>query len=154
MALTGADRILNGVVRLMRSSTSLRTTLKGGIHEDVAGRRVKYPLATYGKVSAPYVHDWGSNGNAGVREIHALVDISFWSLSKVEAENLDQLTDNLFSSSTSTEDLDAVVVGQTVFYCRRVGDLPMGPARDNEGRRIVRDGGTYDIRTYQPIPLS
>ena len=146
--------IKNGVVRYLRTSAALRTGLKGGIHQRLSPRRVRYPFAHYGAVSAPYMNDWGSDGNAGVREIHALIDISIFSTSQVEAENLDQRIDGLFSSAFAKEALDALVVGQTVTYCARVGDLPTGPERDDEGRRIVQVGGTYEIWTVQPIPLT
>ena len=152
MALTHTGPIKNGVVRLIRSSSDLRAALKGGIHQSVAPSRVKYPFVVYSRVSAPYLHDWGGGDHSGTREIHALVDIGVFSLNPVEAENLDALIDRLFSSVTADVTLDELVAGQKVILCRRVADMPTGPDRDDEGRRIAHSGGTYEIWTTQPIP--
>jgi hypothetical protein len=113
---------------------------------------VKYPYLLYSLVSAPFVRDWGSGNDKGQREIRALYDISALATNQVEANNLARLIDELFSSSTSEEDLNAVVDGQTVTYCDRVSALPTGPDKDDEGRYYVQKGGTYEIWTVQPIP--
>lgn len=140
----------NGIVRLVRSSSDLRTALVGGIHERLAPRRTKYPFMEFSEVSAPFFYSSGGR----LLEIHAMFDITVFSLNKVEAQNLDLLLARLFGSANADVDLDALVVGQHVILCHRIGNTPTGPDRDDEGRRIVQFGGTYEIWSTQPIPVA
>ena len=151
MAPTTTAPIKNGIVRRLRSSTDLRTAIKGGIHERLAPKRVRYPFIVFSEAAAPMEYTWGSEADGGTREIHALYDISVFSLHKVEAQNLDSLIDGLFSGPSADLDLDEVVVGQHVILCRRTANMPTGPDRDDEGRRIVQFGGQYEIWTSQPM---
>lgn len=152
MALTTTRPIKNGIVRLVRSSPELKAALVGGIHQRVGPRRLRYPFLVYSEVSAPFVYDWGGDGDYGKATIHGLYDISVFALNPVEAENLDSLVNALFSDPFAAENLQAFIVGQTVLFCRRTVSMPTGPDRDDEGRRIVQIGGTYAIWTVQPVP--
>lgn len=152
MALSTTRPIKNGIVRLIRSQPDLKAALVGGIHQRLGPRRLKYPFCVYSEVSAPFIYDWGAEGDQGKVTIKALYDISFFALNSVEAENLDSLCNDLFSGPNAPEDLQAFVVGQTVIYCRRTVNMPTGPDRDDEGRRVVQFGGTYAIWTVHAVP--
>lgn len=151
--------IERAIIRKVRQTGELKSALDksnpergGGIHQDVASRRERYPYFTYSLVTAPIVYDHGAgNGtteNEGTLEIHALYDLTFWSDRKVEAEDLDRILGNILQRK---EDLE--VEGQTVILLQRVGPAAAnGADNDVEGRRYVRIGGTYEIWTVQPIP--
>jgi len=149
--LTGTGPIKRGVVRLIRSNGPFEPPLRGGIHERLASKREKYPFIVYSAVSAPFVRDNGTAVDGGTREIRMLMDISVLASNQVDADNIDSTLDRLFSDQE--EALGALVDGQTVILCHRVGDTPAGPDRDEEGRYYVQKGGTYEIWTVQPIPL-
>lgn len=155
MALTTTDRLKNGLVRRVRSVGELRTALVGGVHQNTASRRVRYPFLTYSEVSAPFIQDWGGSDNGGTREIRWLVDLTIWALNPVQAENLLLLLDGAFSGQRADKELQPFVVGQTVTLCRATGVRPpTGPERDDEGRRVFDRGITVEIWSTQPIPLS
>lgn len=83
----------------------------------------------------------------------ALYDIRVIALNPVEAENLDAIIQDAFSSITADADLNAVVEGLNVLRCHRVADLPDGgPDRDAEGKRIVELGGTYRVVGDSTMP--
>ena len=153
------DRIDRGIIRKVRQTEALKAKLSrsaggGGVHESFASRKVRYPFFTYTVVSAPILLDWGadsgSNETNGTREIRAIYDLTFWSRSKVEAQNLDSILDNVLREK---EDLE--VEGQTVIHLQRISPAAgNGPDIDDEGRRYTRAGGSYEIWTTQPIPKS
>lgn len=151
MADTTTMPIKRAIVRLTRSHGPLDSRLTGGIHQRVASRRARYPFMVYSEVSAPWFHDLGDGNGSIHREIHALFDISFFSLNQVEAENLDSLAAALFSSSTSDDALQAFLPEQRVLICRRTADMPTGPDRDATGRPVTQIGGTYEIWTDQAL---
>lgn len=150
MTLTGTGPIKRAIVRRTRSSGPLRTALVGGIHQRLAPSKIVYPFLVYAEAAAPFTKDWGTGSTLGTREIRALYDMTIYAKNAVEAENLDQLIDNLFDGAD--RELDPLVDGQRVTYCARVGTLPGGgPETDDEGKYYVQIGGTYEIWTEQPI---
>jgi hypothetical protein len=154
MTATGTGPIKRAIVRRLRSSGALRTVLVGGIHQHLARGKRSYPYVVYTEVTAPFIRDWGTGSDQGTREIHALYDIAVYASNPVEAENLDQLIDNLFDGAD--RELDPLVDGQRVTYCARVATIPAGgPQEDDEGRYYAQVGGTYEIWTEQQIsPVS
>jgi len=149
MALTNTGPIKRGIVRLLRTSVPITGPLRGGIHERLSSRQVRYPYLIYSQVAAPIITDSGGTNSDGTREIRALFDISVLATNQVDAENIDELIDQLFTDQQDA--LDGLVDGQTVYYCQRIADMPTGPDRDSEGRFYVQKGGTYEIWTTQPI---
>ncbi len=149
MALTNTGPIKRGIVRLLRSSAPIVSPLRGGIHERLSSRQVRYPYLIYSQVAAPVIWDSGPASGDGTRELRTLFDISVLATNQVDAENIDELIDQLFSGHAA--DLDGHVDGQTVYHCERIADMPTGPDRDDEGRFYVQKGGTYEIWTTQPI---
>jgi hypothetical protein len=149
MALTNTGPIKRGIVRLLRSSAPITDPLRGGIHERLSSRQVAYPYLIYSQVAAPIITDFGGASSSGTRELRTLFDISILATRQVDAENIDELIDVLFSGQQAA--LDAYVDGQTVYHCERIADMPTGPDRDDEGRFYVQKGGTYEIWTVQPI---
>lgn len=150
--LSGTEVIDRGIVRMLRSTADLVAPLRGGIHESLSSRQVKYPYLLYALVSAPFVQDWGSGSDKGQREIRALYDISALATNQPEANNLAALIDTLFGASPSKETLDQFLDGQTCTYCAVVATPPMGPDKDDEGRYYVQKGRTVEVWTVQPIP--
>ena len=156
-SLSFTGPIDRGIIRKVRQTDALKEALRksnhgGGIHHDVASRKVPYPFFTYSLVTAPILLDHGSdNGsvvNDGTQEIRALYDLIFWSRSKVQADNLDSILANVLRGK---EDLE--VEGQTVIHLQRVGPAAAnGADHDEEGRRYERSGGLYEIWTTQPVP--
>jgi hypothetical protein len=149
MALTGTAPIERGIVRRLRSSVDVTGPLRGGIHERLSSRQVKYPYLVYQRVSAPIITDNGGAGSGGTREIRALYDILVYASNQAVAKRLDELIDNLFTDHA--DELSSLVDGQTVYYCQRIADAGIGPDRDTEDRYYVQQGGTYAIWTVQPI---
>lgn len=149
MALTDSGPILRGIARHLRTSAEIATFLRGGIHEGLSSRQVPYPYILYSEVSAPIRTDNGRTGDKGTREIDGLYDIRALASNQREAGTLAQLIDQLFTDAEGA--LTTVVDGQTVWYCQRVGAAGLGPNRDDEGRYYVDRGGTFRIRTVQPI---
>jgi len=143
--------IKRGIVRMVRNDSTLKTAFVGGIHQRVGPRKIPYPFMVYSEVSAPLRYDWGTAADGGHVEIHALFDITVYSLKTVEAQNLDTLLAGLFGSLSAPEDLAAFIPGQTVMLCRRVSSTPTGPGRDDEGQYLAQIGGTYEIWTDQAL---
>jgi len=76
----------------------------------------------------------------------ALVDLVVYSMSSVEASNLDQsLADQLDGAPLSVE-------GQSTLICRRVSDIRQVPDADAEGNKVYGVGGSYEIWTDQ-VPV-
>lgn len=144
---TGTGPIKRGVVRRARSDVTLAAALTGGFHQRLAPRKIVYPFLVYDEVSAPFIQDWGNADGKG-REIHALYDITIYAKNAVEAENLGQLVDALFTDAES--ELDQLVDGQKVINCSVISTLPdNGPERDDTGAYYARVGHTVEIWTEQ-----
>lgn len=147
MAFTNSGPIKRGLVRRVRSLSSLTNALVGGIHQRVAPRKIAYPYLVYDEVSAPMFDDSGT-GPAGGREIRALYDLTIYATNAVEAENLGQLVYTLFDGAD--KELDLLVDGQRVTLCRIVGTLPdNGPERDDTGAYYAQIGHTIEVWTQQ-----
>lgn len=142
-----------GLIRLIRSSSDLRTALKGGIHNSLARRKVAYPFVVIQKVSDPITRDPGGEGNAGHIEIDSLWDVIACALSQVEADNLDLLLANWLSGPGAEDRLQPFIVGQNLRRIDRVGTPGTGPERDAVGRWVVRQGGTYRVVTDTALAI-
>ena len=150
MAATGTSLIKRAIVRRTRSDATLTAALVGGIHQRLAPRKIAYPFFVYDEVSAPFLRDWGDDGEVGGREIHALYDLTIYASNAVEAENLAQRVHDLFDGADI--ELDPLVDGQRVTYCQIIGTLPdNGPERDDTGAYFARIGHTLEVWTEQPI---
>jgi hypothetical protein len=137
MAYTTSSAIWRALVQKVRANTALKAALNGGIHEGFAPEKVEYPMAVYVPVAMPYESTWSS------RAIIALVDVTIFSRSQVEASNLDQSMLETLDGATLTPE------GQTFLICRRVNDLRIGPELDEEGLKVYGVGGSYEIWTSQ-----
>jgi hypothetical protein len=131
--------VKRAVVRALRASPSLVSAIRGGIHEGIAPRKVRYPFITYQLVAAPYQYDW-----TGVM-LRVLIDVSIFAENPVDANNIDALVSGALNDAVLNVD------GQTSLLCRRVADLPTGPDIDSEGKRIYQVGGSYSIWTDQSL---
>ena len=138
MATTTSGPIKRAIVRALRANAPLVAAIKGGIHESIAPRKVRYPFVTYNLVSAPYGYTWGS------MEVYARFDVFIYAENPVEANNLDALVCGALNEAELSVD------GQSTLLCRRVGDTPTGPDVDAEGKRIYQIGGEYSVWTTQP----
>lgn len=132
-----SQNIWRALVARIRSHASLRAALIGGIHEGLAAEKVGYPYMVWNAVVPGVKEDtWNT------RMYVALADVLIVSRSSVEASNLDQL---------ATEALDGApleVTGQRTLICHRVADIRLVDS-DEEGHRIYRVGGSYEIVTSQ-----
>lgn len=136
MAYTSSQGIMRALVVAFRANVSLRAALIGGLHEGFSAEKLIYPFGIYTPVTMPYVDDHTS------RTIIALVDVTIFSRSQVEASNLDQsMNETLDGASLS-------VSGQTALICHRVADLRSQDV-DEEGRKVYGVGGSYEIWTSQ-----
>ena len=137
MAFTSSAPIWRALVARIRSNATLKAAIVGGIHEVISPEPVPiFPMVIYVPVVAPYEDDWGG------RMIEAVVDVTAWSRSQVEANNLDQ---------SLLEQLDAAELtptGQTALICRRISDIRSVDV-DEEGMKVYGVGGTYEIWTSQ-----
>lgn len=137
MAYLTSQNIWRAVVVLFRSSSTLRTAFVGGIHEGSAPEKVPDPLCIWtAVVPGVYEDTWGSRG------IVALMDLVAVSRNSVEASNLDQSLADVFDEG------NLVVTGQRTLICHRVGDIRLDDV-DEEGRKVYRVGGSYEIQTQQ-----
>lgn len=132
-----SQNIWRAVVSTLRGNATLRAAVIGDFHEGVAAGKAPYPHVVWTPV-VPGVNDdsWGE------RTIIALADVVAVSRNQVEASNLDQLM---------TEVLDEAslhVIGHHTLICYRVADL-RDDDRDEEGRKVYRIGGSYEIQTSQ-----
>jgi hypothetical protein len=135
--MTSVAPVKRAVVQVLRASPSLVSAIRGGIHEGIAPRKVRYPFIVYQLVAAPYSYDW-----TGVI-IQTLIDVSVYAENPVDANNIDALIAGALNEAVLNVD------GQTNLLCRRVADLPTGPDIDSEGKRIYQIGGSYSIWTDQ-----
>lgn len=139
MTIASSAPVKRAVVQALRASPSLVSAIRGGIHEGIAPRKVRYPFIVYQLVAAPYSYTW-SNVVLGT-----LIDVSVFAENPVDANNIDAL----IAGALNEAGLD--VDGQNSLLCRRVADLPTGPDIDSEGKRIYQVGGSYSIWTEQPL---
>jgi len=139
MVLTTTAPIKRAIVQTLRASPALVAAIRGGIHEGIAPRKVRYPFIVYQLVSGPFDFDW-----TGVM-LKPLFDVSSYAENPVEANNLDALITEALNDAALNVD------GQRTLLCRRVADLPTGPDIDSEGKRIYQVGGTYSIWTDQSL---
>jgi hypothetical protein len=137
MTTTSVAPVKRAVVQALRASPSLVSAIRGGIHEGIAPRKVRYPFIVYQLVAAPYAYDW-----TGVM-IQALIDVSVYAENPVDANNIDALIAGALNEAGLNVD------GQNSLLCRRVADLPTGPDIDSEGKRIYQVGGSYSVWTDQ-----
>jgi hypothetical protein len=127
--------ITQAFVARLRASSSIRTALKGGIHEGYAPEKAKYPFLVWNLVAGPYDYGWGDV------TLLAQVDAFVFSRNKVEADNLDQAVTAWVSDKAFS------VTGQRTLICRRMATVPMPPDDDAEGMKVYQVGGTYLIET-------
>lgn len=139
MVTTTAAPIKRAVVQKLRASAPLVAAIRGGIHESIAPRKVRYPFIVYQLVSAPYAYQFDG------MQIHALVDVTTYAVNPVDANNIDALI------SGALDEAELTVDGQTLMLCRRTADLPTGPDTDASGRRVYQVGGSYSIWTDQNL---
>lgn len=138
MLINSSAAIKRALVAHLRADTSLNG-LK--FFEGFAPPKQDYPFVTYLRISAPYDYDWTSV------TLRTAWDISVWSRSPVEAEDLDALV------SRSINDTSLSVSEQSTLICRRYADLGDRDI-DEEGKPIFMAGGSYTIWTSQTIPVT
>ena len=132
-----SQNIWRSLVATLRADATLKAALTGGIHEALAPEAVAYPhLVWTPAVTGVNEDDWSG------RMILALADVVIVSRSSVEASNLDQSVIPLL------DEVGIAVTGHTTLICHRVGDIRF-PDFDEEGRKIYRVGGSYEIVTDQ-----
>jgi hypothetical protein len=137
MAYLSSQNIWRAFVAQLRSNATLRAALTGGIHEGIAADAAPYPLLVWMPVVPGVKEDtWNS------RIIVALGDAVVVSRSSVEANNLDQLV------LETLDEASLGVIGQSSLICHRVADIRLTDS-DEEGRRLYRAGGSYEIWTSQ-----
>lgn len=137
MTIATVAPVKRAVVQTLRASPALVSAIRGGIHEGIAPRKIKYPFIVYQLAAAPYDYDW-----TGV-VLKTLFDVSVYAENPVDANNIDALIAGALNEAELSVD------GQTTMLCRRVADLPTGPDVDSEGKRIYQIGGSYSIWTDQ-----
>ena len=137
MAYLTSQNIWRAVVAALRADSGLKAALTGGMHEGLAPEKVPYPHLVWTAV-VPGVKEDTFNSRMYV----ALADVSIISRNSVEASNLDQ------SVCDVLDEAQLSVSGQTSLICHRVADL-RDADDDEEGRKIYRIGGSYEIWTSQ-----
>lgn len=132
-----SQNIWRALVAQIRSNAVLKAALTGGIHEGIAPEKVPYPHLVWNAV-VPGVNEdtWTS------RMILALVDVVIVSRSSVEASNLDQSVDD------TLDEAPLAVAGHDTLIAHRTADIRL-PDFDEEGQKIYRVGGSYEIITSQ-----
>jgi hypothetical protein len=132
-----SQNIWRAIIAHLRSKPALKAAFVGDFHEGQAADKAPYPFCVWTPVvPGVYEDTWGE------RTIVALADVVAVSRSPVEASNLDQLVG---------EELDEAplnVIGQHTLICYRVGDIRMSEP-DEEGKKVYRVGGSYEIQTSQ-----
>ena len=137
MAYLTSQNIWRSVVATLRANASLKSALSGGMHEGIAPEKVPYPHLVWTAVVPGVKEDtWNSRMYIG------LADIVVVSRNSVEASDLDQ------SVNETLDQVSLSVTGQTSLICHRVADIRI-PEPDEEGRKIYRIGGSYEIWTSQ-----
>ena len=137
MAYLTSQNIWRALVAQIRSNASLKAALKGGIHEGLAPEKVPFPHLVWIPVVTGVNEDTFDS-----RMILALGDVLVVSRSSVEASNLDQ------SVNETLDEVKLDVAGQSSLICYRTADIRL-PDFDEEGRKIYRVGGSYEIVTSQ-----
>lgn len=135
-ALTTTAPIKQALVRWLRATPNWSTTVIGGLHQNPAPVKTKYPFASYSFV--PSTRDYQFDG----MQINVPVDVFAFAENSVDAENIDSLI------AARLQDAQITVTGQVLLYCRRIADVSL-PQDDNRGRRIYQIGGTYLLMTDQ-----
>lgn len=132
-----SQNIWRALVATLRSNATLRAALIGDIHEGVAADKAPYPHCVW-TPAVPGVNEdsWGE------RTIVAVGDVWAVSRSSVEAANLDQLMNE------TLDEASLHVIGHHSLICYRIADL-RDDDTDEEGRKIFRIGGSYEIQTSQ-----
>jgi len=137
MAYLTSQNIWRALVVQLRSNAALKAALTGGIHEGIAPEKVPYPHLVWTAVVPGVKEDtWNS------RMIIALADVVIVSRSSVEASNLDQ------SVLETLDEASLTVIGQSSLICHRLADI-RSDEPDEEGRKLYRIGGSYEIVTSQ-----
>ena len=132
-----SQNIWRAFVARIRSKANLRAALTGGIHEGLAAEKVDYPYLVWTAVVPGVKEDtWNT------RLLLALGDVLIVSRSSVEASNLDQLVAEVL------DEAPLEIIGQRTLICHRVADIRLVDS-DEEGHRIYRIGGSYEIMTSQ-----
>lgn len=139
MTIASVAPVKRAVVQALRASPSLTAAIRGGIHEGIAPRKVRYPFIVYQLVAAPYDYRWGAVMTK------SMFDVMVFAENPVDANTIDALISDVLNEAALTVD------GQDNLLCRRVADLPTGPDTDSEGKRIYQVGGTYSIWTDQSL---
>lgn len=137
MALQTISPIKQALIAKLRTNTSLKDGLTGGMHEGVALSGSAPPLLIYQVTYAPRVYDFSQHVTVVMG-----VDIWIYSNDQVEAQNLDTLVYQTLSDASLT------VSGQSILYCRRVLDLSSGDV-DQAGKKFYQVGGQYEIWSDQ-----
>jgi hypothetical protein len=125
------------MIAFLRSKPVIKSAFVGDFHEGQATDKAPYPYCVWTPV-VPGVNEdtWGE------RTIVALADVVAVSRSQVEASNLDQLV------GWELDEAPLNVIGQRTLICYRVGDIRMTDS-DEEGHKVYRFGGSYEIQTSQ-----
>jgi hypothetical protein len=142
MPFLTSQNIWRALVATLRSNASLRAALTGGIHEGVAPEAVSYPHCVWTPVVPGLPEDAPSPVTRRSRMYIALADVIVVSRNSVEASNLDQSVNEVLDGASLS------VTGQTALICHRVADIRL-PDSDEEGRKVYRVGGSYEIWTHQ-----
>lgn len=131
------QNIWRAFVSYIRANATLKSSLTGDVHEGIAAGKTLYPHLVWTPV-VPGVPDdtWGS------RTLIAVGDAVIVSRSQVEADNLAQLLDE------ALDEAPLYVMGHQTLICHRVGGI-RDTDRDEEGRKVYRIGGSYEIWTNQ-----
>ncbi len=136
--MTTEAAIKRALVVKLRANATLKAQVPGGFHEGFAPEKKPYPIVVYTIAWSPYVYTWDS------LMLICGFDVSVWSPSSVDANNVDAL---IF---TTLHDASLVVDGQTTLICRRVAGLSSQDV-DEEGKKVYMVGGTYEVWTDQPL---
>jgi len=112
------------------------------LHDGFAPEKTPYPFITYQRFpTVPRAYTWGSV------MLVARFDIKVYSPNSVVANNLDALV------TTVLDEANLEVAGQSTLICRRVADLSAHDV-DEEANKIYMVGGTYEVITDQPLPMT
>lgn len=133
-ALPTSGPVKQALVAKLRANSAIRTAAVGGIHEGKnASPTIRYPYIVFSLAYGPYERAWGS----------ALFipgfDIVVRGTDPVGVSNLDALITSELDDSTLE------VTGLSTLTVSRVGELPLPPNENAEGRKVFQNGGTYEV---------
>ena len=94
------------------------------VHQGAAPGKAVYPFVVYNIAVGAYDYLFGNDTT-----LIAMVDVSVFSRSSVQAEDLDAAIAGWLSDQSLTVD------GQTTLLCRRVASIPAAPDFDDEGTK-------------------